>query len=391
MTSVAYCRIFPSIGFARLGNSPEPDAYFIGPEVPGQPPLPEGGFKDHLGRVKRQAARFRVYAFGADGQSLGELKGPRAEVKWTVQLANKKAAWYQFSGAAAVAAVLEEGKTLPLRNWEIQGEHTQDPDRRDRLINAPAPRSISGPAQSAVPFVATVFDPPVEVYLGELRTDEVGRLLVLGGMGHSASVLDDNPLKHYANNNYWYDDTSDGPVTAEVRVDGQAVEVRGRAWVIVTPPRFSPHTGNLVTAHDVMTESALELDLRWPENEHGPKPDPDYVSFTDDIYPLLYRLVNYRWVSRQALRGHGPGRPGDFLQDDVLRQLAVKEDPGPALRQFIFAKIRNPLLPPDSSEARAQANLFHMPPLSGDEGDVTHGDPTTWLTVTRLQYHKLRK
>jgi hypothetical protein len=391
MADIAFCKIFPSIGIARLGNSPEPDGFFVGHELPGRPPLPEGGFKDDLGRVKRQAARFRVYAFDNDGKARGELKGQGVQVTWTVQLANKKAAWYQFSGASDVAAVLEEGKVLPLRNWEIQGEHTQDPDRRDRLINAPQPGSVAGPNQRGVPFVGTVFDPPVKVYLGELRTDAEGRLLVLGGRGHSDSVLDKNPLKHYANNNFWYDDTSDGPVTARVTVDGREVEVRGRAWVIVTPPSFSPHTGNIVTAYDVMVEAALNHGLVWPEAELGPRPDPDAVSFTADIYPLLRRLVNYRWVSRRALRGHGPGRPGDFLQKDVLEQLARKDDAGAALRQAIFRKVRNPFFAPDSEDARAQANLFHMPPLSGDEGDATHADPSTWLTVTRLQYHKLEK
>jgi hypothetical protein len=51
--------IYPGIGIARVGNAP--DDYFIGPESPGQIPAPEGGFKDAEGRMKRQAARFRIY------------------------------------------------------------------------------------------------------------------------------------------------------------------------------------------------------------------------------------------------------------------------------------------------------------------------------------------
>ena len=43
-----------------------------------------------------------------------------------------------------------------------------------------------------------------------------------------------------------------------------------------------------------------------------------------------------------------------------------------------------------SAEERAiQANGLFMPALSGDEGDATTGDPTTWLTVTALQYRRL--
>jgi hypothetical protein len=60
-SSIQYCKIHPGIAIARLGNSTE--EYFIGPEVPGQPAEPEDGlFKDKNGRIKRQAALFRIYA-----------------------------------------------------------------------------------------------------------------------------------------------------------------------------------------------------------------------------------------------------------------------------------------------------------------------------------------
>jgi hypothetical protein len=55
---IVRCAIHPAIGLARVGNSPE--EFFIGPEVPGPHPVPEGGFKDTAGRIKRQAARFRL-------------------------------------------------------------------------------------------------------------------------------------------------------------------------------------------------------------------------------------------------------------------------------------------------------------------------------------------
>src|SRR5262249_37396455 len=46
---------------------------------------------------------------------------------------------------------------------------------------------------------------------------------------------------------------------------------------------------------------------------------------------------------------------------------------------------------PNSQEAINQANLYYMPPIGGDEGDVTHGDPTTWFALTPLQYRRLRR
>ena len=52
-------KIHPAIGIARLGNSPD---FFIGPELLNAELDPPGGFKDNQCRVKRQAARFRIFA-----------------------------------------------------------------------------------------------------------------------------------------------------------------------------------------------------------------------------------------------------------------------------------------------------------------------------------------
>ena len=66
-------KIHPAIGIARVGDSP--DEFYLAPEQAGQLPnelTPDGGeqpvtkFKDGQGRVKRQAARFRVYGYDDD-------------------------------------------------------------------------------------------------------------------------------------------------------------------------------------------------------------------------------------------------------------------------------------------------------------------------------------
>ena len=74
-------KIHPAIGIARVGNSP--DEFFIGPERIGQPPDPPGGFKDAQCRVKRQAARFRIFAHHDDG-TVDEITDAEAEITWTV-------------------------------------------------------------------------------------------------------------------------------------------------------------------------------------------------------------------------------------------------------------------------------------------------------------------
>jgi hypothetical protein len=95
------CRIHPGIGIARVGNSP--DEYFIGPEAPCRPrdvTAPSGGFKDEQGRVKRQAARFRIYAYDSEGKfwasfpcrvptTSREARTPHRELKCSGQFISK--------------------------------------------------------------------------------------------------------------------------------------------------------------------------------------------------------------------------------------------------------------------------------------------------------------
>src|SRR6266481_1526871 len=92
-------KIHPAIGIARIGNSP--DEFFIGPEHLGEHPHPAGGFKDGQCRVKRQAARFRIYAHHDDG-TVEEITKAKAKITWTVELANKKAAFPGRGNAGSV-------------------------------------------------------------------------------------------------------------------------------------------------------------------------------------------------------------------------------------------------------------------------------------------------
>ena len=94
---IVSARIHPAIGIARIGNSP--DEYFIGPELPYPVAAPPGGYKDPQGRLKRQAAQFRIYGYDADGNVVAEITVADAEIAWTVHVANTKSAWYDFNFA----------------------------------------------------------------------------------------------------------------------------------------------------------------------------------------------------------------------------------------------------------------------------------------------------
>src|SRR6202035_2710645 len=102
--------IYPSIGVARVGNSEA--EYFIGPETLEPRPLPLGSYRDATGALKRQDARFRIYGVNAKGQIIRELSGDNsdAEIVWSVQLANTKAAWYGFQFALDIS---ETGSAPP--------------------------------------------------------------------------------------------------------------------------------------------------------------------------------------------------------------------------------------------------------------------------------------
>src|SRR4051812_9540689 len=126
LDSIVEARIHPAIGVARVGNSPE---YFVGPEVPNAVAPPEGGYRDRQGRLKRQAARFRIYGYDSTGHVVAELNASNAEVAWTVHVANKKGAWYDFDAALD----LPEASTLqsPRRNSPIHGKD------REKLVIDP--------------------------------------------------------------------------------------------------------------------------------------------------------------------------------------------------------------------------------------------------------------
>jgi len=423
MSEIAFCKIFPPIGIARVGDSLSKDGWFLGPEVPEDRNRPETfSFRDENGRIKRQAARFRIYAFDKDGLPIKELTADDAEIKWSVELANKKASWFAFRGTEkALNAYRGDESNLPdVRNpaigkmvrKEVDGRAFYEPDEeRVKLLEIHGGlkeitgKRLSTDEQNDYGFTGK-FKNILPVELGEIRTDEAGRLIVLGGRGVSdavdengKSVQDLRFIRNYANNSDWHDDVSDGPVKASVIIDGNPVPVEGDAWVIVTVPDFAPDVDNLMNLYDVMEEVVYyNPDLQKLYSPAIRK--PDNVSFQQDIAPILDRVEDYRWVSERGLRGHGNNKPGDF-RSSGYRGL---DDPDPdnasasLMRKRIFDIIRAPAYAGgpakvstyDTQRALSQATTVFMPPLAGDEGDPIAGDPTTWLSVTYLQYERLK-
>ena len=166
--TVNIIKIFPSIGIARLGNSP--DKYFIGPEFPGNHNSTfndddDHNYKDSRLRIKRQAARFRIFGYEEGSKNPKEITLDNADIKWTVELANTKANWKMFYQDSVGGGV--EHPDLPIRNFNVKN--------RDSLKIIPGPRTINGPNQKEEFNTGKFLD--ILVPLGEIRSDNEGHLL----------------------------------------------------------------------------------------------------------------------------------------------------------------------------------------------------------------------
>jgi hypothetical protein len=350
--------IHPGIGIARLGTS---DQFFLGPE-PGVD-APEK-YRDNAGALKRQAARFRVFSCEreADGRLLSATEidaASGAEITWTVHLANRK-------GAAPIFVNPGAGR---------RNNATGDDALDQQLIIDPGPRSCGGTNAQPVPFDTGAFM-NTPVVLGDIRTDDRGRLIVCGGKGISDSVPaqpnPSRPIQGFADSNGWYDDISDGPVKAVVKLGNGQEVTAATAWVIVGPPDFAPEIHNLVTLYDLAFDVAVS---------EGTLTLPAQPSFTRDIQPILQRAVNYQWVNSFSSGGHSGDRPGNFAMDWAA--LADPTNP-PAEAQTVLRRLRDSTKNPVPNPAEPNKRRW-MPRLHDENNDERV------LPLTRSQYTALQK
>lgn len=405
-------RIHPSIGVARVGNA-DPSTYFIGPEVPGQGPSGDAPgsavspFKVN-GLVKPQAARFRVFEY----QNLnGRLTPVReitlatpgvANIQWNVHLANKKASFHKFRGPP--------GETTPpaaLRNGSVVDRSTLEIDFGARTIAGASQGpsefragTSSNPASETYPV-----DPggaPVIDYLGQVRTDAAGRLIVLGGKGRAAyNTSSPPPLDSYANNDGWFDDASDGPVTATVTLTGGVqVPIAGAngAWVLCTPPDFAPAIRGSVSLYDLAYDLAVRSIAIPPQNalydaggplarlkqlkaDFQPAAEVEFPTTTagwvEEIQPVWQTAYRYRWVTALVNAKH------DSL---ILANLDDNSAAAAKLRNQMFQYIRTAL------GAINPGSTGTMPHLLGDDPyNAQQPESVQNLALTRTQFGLMRR
>jgi len=464
-------RIHPAIGMARLGNSPT--SFCIAPDRAGVFPIdcdqdgnpivkagkevPVGKFKDDQGRIRRQAARFRVFVYDdrsplgrelAIGEQLDLIRqsnGQRLtmridDIQWNVYLANKKASWYAFQETAG-----EHGYAAshPLRNGDITAAN-----ERQALIIDPGPRSVqfTPPKARRADFTSagttgpTCFPPPLAPNpistLGSLlctQQDNHNRLLVLGGFGNSGtfkSGLGNPRIESFANNDGWFDDVADGPVSATIvgavlAIDGNKapnpstarIPVDDPAWVIVGYPRYAPEWIDIITMDELVFDVAVRNFAYVPymygvppfdRAAHAPEGadalarwrrqaqwNPDYRPyFYRDIWPILQRpLDDQSLTDRDQMFGgnpHDTGRGGNLDESEVSIPPFEGEDPKARearrqKRQFIYGVLRKPgqenelLFAPEARKPGYR--LYRMPLLCGDN-PLSNVAPSKFLRLT---------
>ena len=350
--------IHPGIGIARIGNSAS--GFFIGPEVESPAVTQQGQSRDAAGAIKRQAARFRIYGYNAQGHIVRELTAQDADIDWFVQLANKKAAWYRFVAA------------LDLPESAALSTARRNPTVKDRasLIAGGGTKTIKGKSTSGPPyrFDTSLFGAAFS--LGEVRTDEMGRLLVLGGQGKSGSPAN-KPIyvpedgDSFNNADGWYDDVADGPVSAVVRLgSGRQIPV-DPAWVVVAPPNYAPDVVGWRTMYDLLIDTFVDA---------GMLALPATSSFTMDILPALRRLTNLQWVNRGFSEGYRRGLAYDFDEPANIANLNKRDASNAATRQQIRASFR-----PPGADRKA------WPWLYGDAYGTYDGSSAADLSVSKLR------
>lgn len=433
-------RVHPTINFARFGTSED---YIISPEtsaglpqegteVTGGLPIKKGtegtlisstDLRDEDGNLKKQAARFKIYAYDGNKQTYPEGGGEEIvigtklpdgriveDLIWTTHVANKKAAAYNVVNNKGIKAYAN-GQVPQIRNPETHGEIDSD-YRLNRLMIDPGPRAISAAKQMRADFndssipsylnsdgdIVKIMDYPTrfpadsndELFepngaldsLGSMLTDEKGRLLVLASNGNAVGQYDEYgvPIQMTGdlNNVGWFDSASDGPVSLTiVFTDGSKEEAFG-AWVVCGDPSYAPQIRNVVSVWDDVYDTFVrELELQ-PElfvkdecNEGEGVYNPAFLpNFAQDVKPLFAACTLQRWTANlpeMALRAH-----------TAVDNISEDDDPN----RTIMAALNFLRNPNNADETNVGAPL--MPLSLGAAG-------TSFMTVTKTQYFKLEQ
>jgi len=390
--------IHPSIGIARLGNSPT--EICLSPDSIGGLPYdsdnfgnkigPITSFKDSIGRVKRQGQPFKILT--DDGEELN-LDSPNvASITWTVHLANKKAEWYQYS---ELQGNLLYGEENSYENQNIPKRNPENTTDRQNLFIDPGPRSIFGRQQSIGFDVSNVpegypaqypnTDPKYGVgitTLGNLVTDDQGRLVVLGGFGNAGGDL---PLISYGGSSTWHDDISDGPVYCLISFNDGTAPISLSAWCIVGSPDFAPEIVNISNLSDTMFDVGVRCFNLVPElYSNGQYNQSFTANFKRDILPIINRISRYQWVANVQPMMAFASYQFDY-SDASADNLQNRQNYLSYFRQNDSQPPQPPYLPQEELFKIVGENIFPMMPLNSGSNSVSNINIMKFLALNNTQ------
>lgn len=416
-------RIYPSIGVARLGNGPaEKDQVIFSPEIPWANLYEtDNNYLTEDGRVKKQAQRFYIYECDDAGRPVQQIDPAAYDIKWTVEVANKKPFWYDFNNSLDLSIVSENRNVSPefalnkiapgigatQRNPNVLNMGQRVPggyDYREELVNRPAPTTVDSEMTKSelggrFPFsnvgrsllASSMKTSAKEVNLGTVEYDN-GTLIFYAADGLSAALNPSDVNTDFADNSNWYDDICDGRVTATITLksDGTVYELNdalSAAWVTTAPPDYAPQIQPISTMYDMITGASDDI----------------FAPSFGLVFPMMYRLYRMQWVNL-----------GDFLSpsfretidkltaEGKFKYLFEKGPEGDAVRDAIFRLFRNPaypynnepIIPSNSTTSIANKGLgtdeLKLPYYPGD-GINYPGSPAQWFAIPPLLYEQLRR
>ncbi len=420
-------RIYPSIGIARLGNGPaKKDEVIFSPEVPWENLfLTDQDYLTEDGLLKKQAQRFYIYECDRAGKPIRPIDPKDYDIKWTVEVANKKPFWYDFNNSLDLSILaknqnlspnfvknkLAPGISAKRRNPNVLDQEPRNggPNYRKELVNNPSPVSVSNRSKRKVitgQFPSSVHSSKSllaetmnvseqEVDLGTIEYDE-GTLIFYGADGKSAALNPSDLNTDFADNSNWYDDICDGKVTATItykngKQKGKTVHLEdplSAAWIATTPPDYAPQIQPISTMYDLIAGAANER----------------YTPELSLVFPMFYRLYRMQWVNLGDFLAPSFRETIDQLIEEGKFKYIYQKTPAKearAVRESIFKLFRNPDFPfnnepiipsnqtTDITNIGSGTDELLLPYYPGDGVDYP-GSPAQWFAIPPILYQQLK-
>ena len=249
-------------------------------------------------------------------------------------------------------------------------------------------------------------------------------------------------IDSFANNDGWFDDISDGPITAQLVVNVTAIDgtpvpagdaalqsvqvpVDKPAWVIAGYPRYAPQIVDVVTMDDVLYDLsvrnfAFNTYMYGVPPFDGKAPPPKdlavwrkqarwnpnyYVYFWRDVWPIVSRPYYYQFVMDfDPLTGGDPhetarGADGNMDPDQISippfhGENPVERENRLQRRMFVYKVLRQPggenWLTTSTSRLDPNFRPYAMPYLCGDN-PISNTAASKFLRLTETMLFILKQ